>query len=117
MANPAVYASGTATPVSIGTEYDFSAPNALGTYVLVIDTNALASGDVLEIRVYKMVLTSGTSRVMYVQGYYGVQATDDQIKYSIPIANDLTDSNAVRFTYKQTFGTQRAIPWKVFQYT
>jgi hypothetical protein len=64
-----------------------------------------------------MILAAGTSRVLYVMAYYGAQPTDDVIKMSPPIANDLTDANAIRFTYKQTFGVARALYWKVWQYT
>ena len=64
-----------------------------------------------------MVLTSGTSRVAYLARFFDVQPTDDLIKLSVPISNELTDSGALRFTLKQTAGTGRAYPWKVLGYS
>lgn len=109
------YASGTQTAV-INTEHFLASPNAAGVYTLHVDTVDMASGDTLELRVYQKVLTAGTSRVAYMQTYYGVQATDDLIKISVPIANELTDTNALRFSLKQTAGTGRNFPWKVLTY-
>lgn len=109
------YASGTQT-CTIGTEHFLSSPNVAGTYTLHLDTNAMAAGDVLEVRIYQMVLTGGTQRVAYFVSYFGAQLTDDKIKISVPISNELTDTNALWFSIKQTYGTGRAIPWKVLTY-
>jgi hypothetical protein len=76
----------------------------------------MAAGDVLELRVYQMVLTLGTQRVAYFARFDGVQ-TDDFIKISAPIANELTDTNSLRFSLNQTFGTSRDFPWKVLRYS
>lgn len=111
--------TGTQT-ATIGTEHTLfdtgSAPNTAGTYTLHVDCNAMAAGDVLELRIYQMVLTSGTRRVAYIQRYFDAQSADDQIKLSVPISNELTDSGALRFTLKQTAGTGRAYPWKCLAY-
>lgn len=109
------FASGTQTCV-VGTEHFVSSPNAAGLYQLALDLNALADGDVLEVRTYQMVLTGGTQRVRDTQTFYGAQPTDGLILNSIPVGNELTDTNAIRFSIKQTFGTGRAIPWKVLKY-
>jgi hypothetical protein len=90
--------------------------NAAGTYTFHVDTNAMAGTDVLELRIYQMVLTGGTRRVAYYQRYDGAQSADDLIKISVPISNELTDAGALRFTIRQTAGTARAYPWKVLQY-
>ncbi len=111
----AAYASGTQT-ATVTTEHTLSAPNAASVYTLHVDTNAMAAGDVLELRVYQMVLTGGTSRVAYFMAYYGAQPADDLIKISVAIGNELTDANSLKFTLKQTFGTGRAFPWKVLSY-
>lgn len=112
---PALDASGTQTAV-IGTEHTLDDIAVAGTYVSVVDTNAMAAGDVLELRVYVIVLTGGTRRVAYMQRFIDNQPTDDQIKISVPVGNDLTDAGSVRFTLKQTAGTGRAFPWKVLRY-
>lgn len=112
---PTVYASGTQT-ATVGTEHFLSSPNVAGVFTFHVDTINMANGDILEIRIYQMVLTGGTQRVVFFHGYYAAQATDNAIKVSVPITNELTDTNALRFSIKQTFGTGRAFPWKVLQY-
>ena len=108
-------ASGTQTAV-IGTEHTLRDVAAAGTYTLHVDAVNMVAGDVVELRAYQMVLTAGTRRVAYKKIYYGAQPTDDLIKISVPISNELTDAGALRFTLKQTFGTGRAFPWKVLKY-
>jgi hypothetical protein len=62
------------------------------------------------------VLTGGTQRVAYYARYDGAQPTDDLIKISVPISNELTDANSLRFSLKQTYGTSRNFPWKCLKY-
>lgn len=112
---PTLSTSGTQTAV-IGTEHQLADTSVAGVYSFHVDCNAMAAGDILELRVYQMVLTAGTSRVVFEQTFYGAQVSDDQIKMSLPVGNDLTDSTALRFSLKQTFGTGRAYPWKVLKY-
>lgn len=109
-------ASGTQT-ATVTTEHQLADTNVSGVFTFHVDTNAMVAGDVLELRIYQMVLTSGTSRVAFFQQFYGVQLADDLIKVSLPIGNDLTDATALRFSLKQTFGTGRAFPWKVLKYS
>jgi len=88
-----------------------------GTFTLHVDTVNMVAGDVVELRIYQMVLTAGTRRVAYYQRYDGVQPTDDLIKISVPISNELTDSGSLRFTLEQSgAGTDKAFPWKVLKY-
>lgn len=109
------HASGTQTAV-IGTEHFLSSPAIAGTFLVEVDTNAMAAGDALELRVYAIVLTGGTPRVAYKGVYQGAQDVDDQIKISVAISNELTDANSLRFSLKQTSGTGRAFPWKVLKF-
>lgn len=109
------HASGTQTTI-IGTEHFLTSPAVAGTFTLHVDTNLLASGDILELRVYQIVLTGGSTRVAYFASYSGAQVADDQIKISVPISNELTDTNSLRFSMKQTAGSVRALPWKVLKY-
>lgn len=108
----AAAASGTQT-ATVTTEHQLADTAAAGIYTFEVDCNAMVAGDVLELRVYKMILTAGTSRVVFVGFFYGAQATDDLVKVSVPVTNELTDSTSLRFSLKQTFGTGRAFPWKV----
>jgi hypothetical protein len=101
---------------TVTTEHELTAPNSAGTYTLHVDTSVMLAGDVVELRVYQMVLTGGTSRVAYFARYMDAQPFDDLIKISVPISNELTDTNALRFTLTQTRGTSRTFPWKVLKY-
>src|SRR5579872_3501391 len=108
-------ASGTQTAV-ISTEHQLADTNIAGVFSFHVDTVNMAAGDVLELRVYQVELTGGTSRVAFFQQFYGAQLTDDLMKVSLPIGNDLTDSTALRFSLKQTFGVGRNFNWKVLKY-
>lgn len=112
----AAQASGTQT-ATIGTEHQLADTGVNGTFTFIVDTNALSAADVLELRIYQMVLPGGTSRVAYYARFTGAQPTDDVIKISVPVSNELTDSTALRFSLKQTLGTGRAFPWKVLKHT
>lgn len=108
-------ATGTQT-ATIGTEHTLVDVAVAGTFTLHVDPINLVAGDVLELRIYQIVLTGGTRRVAYLKRLSGVQPTDDMILISVPISNELTDAGSVRFTLKQTTGTGRAFPWKVLKY-
>jgi hypothetical protein len=105
----------TLTSTSIGVEH-LQNVNEAGTYTYHVDVNNLAANDVVELRVYQMVLTGGTARVAYLATFYGAQPTDDIIKISVPISNQLTDATSLRFGIKQTFGTARSFPWKILKH-
>lgn len=111
------YATGTLNPATGGGTEDFlTSPNVAGTFTLHVDTVNMASGDIVELRVYQMILTGGTQRVAYVQRYEGAQPVDDRIKISVPISNELTDTNSLRFSLTQVKGTARVFAWKVLKY-
>src|SRR5436853_456086 len=82
-----------------------------GTFTFHVDTINMAAGDVVELRIYQIILTGGTRRVAYLARYADAQPADDIIKISVPIANELTDSGSLRFALRQTFGTGRSYPW------
>lgn len=105
--------SGTSGQTAGGAESIMSAPAVAGGFQIHIDLNLMAAGDVIELRVYKMVKTSGTSRVMDYTMLAGAQAADAQIWKSDIYYNTLTDANAVQFGIKQLFGTTRAFPFAV----
>lgn len=111
----AAFASGTQS-ATVTTEHFLSSPSVAGTFTLHVDTVNMVAGDAVELRIYQMVLTGGTQRVAYYQRFAGAQPVDDLIKISVPISNELTDANALRFSLKQTTGTSRSFPWKVLSY-
>ena len=109
--------SGTKTVGAVGTPETLVDVAVAGTFTLHVDTNAMASDTVLELRIYQMVLTGGTRRVAYFDSWAGVQPADDQIKISVPISNELTDAGSLRFELNQTKGSvAKAFPWKVLKY-
>ena len=108
--------SGTKTVSVINTPETLLDVAVAGTFTLHVDKNAMVAGDVLELRIYQIVLTGGTRRVVYYGRWDGVQPTDDMIAVSVPISNELTDSGSLRFEINQKTGTARAFPWKVLKY-
>jgi hypothetical protein len=109
------YASGTQS-ASVGTEHFLSSPNLAGVFTLHVDLINMQAGDQVELRVYQMILTGGTQRVAYVETFQGVQSDDNMIAISVPISNELTDTNSLRFSLKQTLGSSRNFPWKVLKH-
>lgn len=109
------FATGTQTTV-ITTEHFLCSPNEAGVYTLHVDTINMAAGDVLELRVYQMILTGGMARVAYCEIFTGAQRADDVIKISVPISNELAEVNALRFSLKQVAGSSRNFPWKVLKH-
>jgi hypothetical protein len=110
------YATGTQTATGGGVEDFLSSPNVAGTFTLHVDLNAMVAGDIVELRAYQMVLTGGTSRQAYYARFEGVQV-GDKIAISVPISNELTDTNSLRFSLTQSgAGTDKAFPWKVLKY-
>lgn len=108
-------ANGTQT-ATVGTEHTLADVGISGTFTLHVDSDVMVAGDILELRIYQMVLTGGTRRVAYYQAYYDSQIPDDKIKISVPISNELSDSGALRFTLKQAAGVSRNFPWKILKY-
>jgi hypothetical protein len=109
------FATGTQT-ATVTTEHFLSSPNESGVFTLHVDLINMASGDYLELRVYQMTLTGGTARVAYLDTFQGAQPADNLIAVSVPIGNNLAETNALRFSLKQQLGTGRDFPWKVLKY-
>ena len=113
----AVTAQGSGTQAAtVSTEHTLLDVAVAGTFTLHVDTVNMAAGDTLELRIYQRGLAGGTRRVGYFQSFPDAQYTDDLVKISVPISNELTDTGALRFTLKQTVGTGRSYPWKVLKY-
>jgi hypothetical protein len=99
----AVTAQAVGTQVAVvGTEHFVSAVAVAGTYTFHVSTRNILTGDAAE--------------VVYMQSYTGALVVDDAVKVSVPISNELTDANALRFSLKQTAGVARSFPWKVLRY-
>jgi hypothetical protein len=102
----AEFANGTQTCV-IGTTHTLSTPTAGKTYVLMLDLNALAAGDVLNVILQAKALTGGTMRNVYTLVLAGPQA--DPVFMSVPIPAPI----GTQFQILQSAGTGRAVPWSV----
>jgi hypothetical protein len=90
--------------------------SAAGVYTLHVDSVNLADGDVIDLRAYQMILTSGTRRAALLASFFDAQHVDDLIKILDPLGNELADTGALRWTLTQRLGTARAFPWKVLAY-
>ena len=111
MAITDVHGTQTAT---ITTEHTLADTSAAGIYVLTVDLNDLSAGDVLELRIYKMVLAGGTRRVVFNVTYRDLQHEGKRIAVSVPVSTALSDSGAIRATLKQTAGSAgRSFPWSL----
>lgn len=110
------FASGTQS-ATVTTEHFLTSPNEAGSYTFHVDLINMAAGDYVELRIYQMILTGGTQRVAYLEAFQGVQPADGLIVISVPISNELTDTNSLRFSLKQTLGTTRDFPWKVLKHS
>lgn len=75
--------------------------------MLVVDTNAMVNGDVLELRVKTKAKFGSTSRVAYFGTYSNAQT--ELNKYCVPVPSDVE----IVFTLKQTAGTGRAFDWNI----
>ena len=109
--------SGTKTATGGGVEDTLLDVAVAGTFTLHVDTDLMVAGDVVELRIYQIILTGGTRKVAYYARYDGEQVADDHVKISVPISNELTDSGSLRFTLEQSgAGTDKDFPWKVLRY-
>lgn len=112
-----VAASNTQSPAVVGTEHTlYTETGTTPTfYVLEADLTAMveaATPDIVEFRIYAITLTGGTERLTRLVPYVG--APDEKIVRSEPIPADV--ANSPRFTLKQTQGSSRDIPWKVWAF-
>jgi len=93
----------------ISTEHTLGTITTSGSFVLGLDTNAMALGDILVVRAKLKVRSAGTTRLTYEATYAHVQ--NEPVILSIPIAS----TNEVVFTIEQTAGTGRAFPWEIWE--
>lgn len=101
---PTLLADGEQT-ATINTEHTLATDISNDTYVLVVDANAMANGDVVELRLKTKARSGGTSRLAYLATYSNVQS--DPIKYSVPVPANIE----CQATLKQTAGTGRTFSW------
>jgi hypothetical protein len=106
-------AHGTQTAV-IDTEHALSTQGSAGVYVLGVDTNAMTSGDIIQLKISTQLLHDGTSNIAY-QAIFANQQSEP-IKYSVPVPVD----NQIIVSIQQadisgTAGTGRDFPWSLLK--
>lgn len=110
------YASGTTTAtgseqfLTTGTQI-----NVAGEFALKIDRSNMIFGDTLELRVYGRAIASGTTRQIWQANYSSLPLDSEQIVYTPWFPNDLTDDNAMRFSLKQSAGSNESYAWAVMK--
>jgi hypothetical protein len=97
---------------TVGTEHTLATVTDPGTYVLRVDVNALAAGDVVELRVKaKARNATDPERLLHGPVSYGPVPPAQKLKDSLPV---LSAGHFV-VTLKQTAGTGRAFPWVILE--
>jgi len=104
--SPTIIAEGTQA-ATVGTEHTLDEETTAHTYVLVVDASNLASGDVLELRLYSKVRAASTQNVAYYATFSGAQSQPNKYSVPIPITED------VKATLKQTAGVGRSFDWQL----
>lgn len=105
---PSEYKSGSQTAV-INTEHNLSSATEteVGVFQLFVDTNALAAGDFVELRVKEKARSADTQREVFVATCAGPQGSP------LWVSPPLILMNGWAMTLKQTEGTGRAFPWSI----
>lgn len=103
-------AGGTQTVV-IGTDHQLTAQTGIGIYVLVVDTNNMAAGDSLTLKIKTRAVGGGELRVAEatIKTFTDLQA--EPHKYSIPVPSN----NEIAVFLTQTAGTARTFPWSLLR--
>lgn len=109
------HASGTQS-ATIGTEHFLTSPNVAGVFTLHLNRVNMAAGDFLEVSIYQIILSGDTPEVAYFETFQGAPSDKERLVISIPISNELAETNALRFSIKQTLGTGRDYKWKVLKH-
>jgi hypothetical protein len=113
----AVTAPSLGTQVSvINTEHFVATVAVAGVYSYHVDLSNMVTGDTVELRIYQKILTGDTPMVAYYQAFYDTQPISGQIAVSVPIANELAEANALKFSLNQTAGVSRSFKWKILKY-
>lgn len=80
-----------------------------GIFQFFVDVNAMAAGDVLELRIKEKCRAADTQRVVFKATLRDDQSTDDEMW----VSPTLILLHGWDFTLKQTAGTGRAFPWAI----
>lgn len=100
--------SGTTTP-TVGAPSTLATDTSNATFQFIIDTTAMANGDLLLVQINSIAISGGAQATMW-EGYYQhVQATP--LKAAPFVASDVS----VQVIINQIAGTAKAFPWKLLK--
>ena len=94
---------------TISTEHTLATVTDAGIYVLRVDLNNLAPGDVVELRLYAKARNSSDSERLLYAASYGPLSPEAKLTDSVPVVA----AGHFRASLKQTAGTGRAWPWAI----
>lgn len=119
--SPSLFAGGTASVAVSSSITTLSAASVTGLFSFHVDVNAMAAGDVVEIYLFRTVLSGGAVHCeALLDRFTGAPQTTNGQNLSVRsysgIGNDLVTANALQFSIAQLEGTSKSIPWKVIQY-
>lgn len=101
-------AHGTQT-ATINTVHTLDTQTVAGVYVLVVDMENLANGDIVYLRLWTKAVHDATSHLAYQAAFANAQLENN--KYSIPVPID----TEVIATLQQTDGTGRDFAWNLLK--
>ena len=111
---PSIAAEGKLSISALDTPYDLTTQTTAGVYQLYLDLYDEAMTDVLMVRIYKKVNSTGTLRLYMERPYVNPQG--EPAKGSTPVA--IGPGGEVKFSVEQTDGTPLgtdSLPWEVLK--
>lgn len=94
---------------TLDVEHTLATETDAGVYVLVVDTNNMALGDIVIMRVKTKNQTGSTSRLAYQQVFSHVQLEINKYSPAIPVDTEII------CTLEQTDGTGRDFDWNLLK--
>jgi hypothetical protein len=109
----------TASPTIGATEYSLAAASTslptktdIGFYALTLDLNALAAGDEFLLQLYEMGVSAGTKRLLE---QWSIVGPPGEPVSTFGSPSDVPLGNGWDWTIKKIAGTDRAIPFTLWQ--
>ena len=93
----------------VDTEHTLDTETTVGVYVLVVDMNNLADGDVVILRIKTKNQTGSTSRLAYEASFSNAQNEINKYSPAIPVDTEII------CTLEQTDGTARDFDWNLLK--
>lgn len=100
--------SGTQT-ATVTTEHTLATITTAKPFQLIVDINALAAGEYVEIKVKRKALSGGTTRI----AFCGIFSWLDALVAPEVVTQPILSTQEYVATLKQLNGTGRAFPWAV----